>query len=86
MIAYIVPQLISNEVCNQHPEKNLKALNVLFQYDRNEACITIPGDLRRQRQHRAGGGDQGHPGHVEGQRPICRVDQKIQLRKHRLRQ
>ena len=44
------------------------------------------GDLRRQRQHRAGGGDQGHPGHAEGQRPICRVDQKIQLRKHRLRQ
>ncbi len=41
MIAYIVPQLISYEVCNQHPEKNLKALNVLFQYDRNEACITI---------------------------------------------
>ncbi len=36
-------------------------------------------DLRRQRQHRAGGGDQGHPGHAEGQRPICRVDQKYNL-------
>ncbi len=28
---------------------------------------------------RAGGGDQGHPGHAEGQRPICRVDQKYNL-------
>lgn len=37
------------------------------------------GDLRRQRQHRAGGGDQGHHGHAEGQRPICRVDQKYNL-------